>query len=150
MDRHRKGKKVGESANVAAFIAKLDTAIDEVMQTTVADGAKEALQRTAQSEVYSYSPLFYSRRGTAGGIADKRNMETEYGGFTLTIQDVASWQQIYGGSAPGERLAEALASGSARYHFHRAGPRPFHEKAEEEYGALFAADLIGGIRAKGF
>lgn len=141
---------MGESANVAAFIAKLDTAIDEVMQTTVADGSKEALQRAAQSEVYSYSPLFYSRRGTAGGIADKRNMETEYGGFTLTIQDVASWQQIYGGSAPGERLAEALASGSARYHFHRAGPRPFHEKAEKEYGALFAADLIGGLRAKGF
>ena len=39
---------MGESASIAAFAAKLDAAIDEVMQTEVAEGAKKALQEAAR------------------------------------------------------------------------------------------------------
>lgn len=142
---------MGESANVSDFIAKLDAAIDDVMQNEVAEGAKKALQRAAQSEVYSYTPQFYSRRGASGGIADTANMTVDYGNKTLTLQDDAPWQQLYGGTRPGERLAEALASGSARYNFHRAGPRPFHEKAEQDYAVSeFGRDLKLGLMARGF
>ena len=143
---------MGESASIAAFAAKLDAAIVEVMQTEVAEGAKKALQEAAQSEVYGkYTPRFMSRRGAAGGIGDTGNMTVSYGGNTLTITDDAPWQQLWGGKVPGERLAEAIASGSSRYNMHRAGPRPFHEKAEQEYGSGgFARDLMAGLHARGF
>ena len=140
-------------SDLAAFMAKLDAAIDSTMQSEVAEGAKKALRAAAYSEVYgAYSPEFFSRRMDAGGLSDAGQMETSYGGKTLTVQDMASWQQLYGGSAPGTRLAEAIASGSAAYHFHKAGPRPFHEEAEQQFAASgeFGRLLAAGLRAAGF
>lgn len=140
-------------SDLAAFMAKLDAAIDSTMQSEVAEGAKKALRAAAYSEVYGvYSPEFFSRRMDAGGLSDVGQMETSYGGKTLTVQDMASWQQLYGGSVPGTRLAEAIASGSAAYHFHKAGPRPFHEEAEQQFAASgeFGRLLAAGLRAAGF
>ncbi len=140
-------------SDLAAFMAKLDAAIDSTMQSEVAKGAKEALREAAYSEVYgAYTPIFFNRRMDAGGLSDVGQMETSYGGKTLTVQDMASWQQLYGGSAPGTRLAEAIASGSAAYHFHKAGPRPFHEEAEQQFAASgeFGRLLAAGLRAAGF
>ena len=55
-------------ADLAAFVSKLEGAIDETMQTTVAEGAKKALEEAAYTEVYdAYSTEFLSRRGSAGG-----------------------------------------------------------------------------------
>lgn len=140
-------------SDLAAFMAKLDAAIDSAVQNEVAKGAKEALRDAAYSEVYgAYTPIFFNRRMDAGGLSDVGQMETSYGGKTLTVQDMASWQQLYGGSAPGTRLAEAIASGSAAYHFHKAGPRPFHEEAEQQFAASgeFGRLLAAGLRAAGF
>lgn len=140
-------------SDLAAFMAKLDAAIDSAMQSEVAEGAKKALRDAAYSEVYgAYTPIFFNRRMDAGGLSDVGQMETSYGGKTLTVQDMASWQQLYGGSAPGTRLAEAIASGSAAYHFHKAGPRPFHEEAEQQFAASgeFGRLLAAGLRAAGF
>lgn len=140
-------------SDLAAFMAKLDAAIDSTMQSEVAEGAKKALRDAAYSEVYgAYTPIFFNRRMDAGGLSDVGQMETSYGGKTLTVQDMASWQQLYGGSAPGTRLAEAIASGSAAYHFHKAGPRPFHEEAEQQFAASgeFGRLLAAGLRAAGF
>lgn len=140
-------------SDLAAFMAKLDAAIDSTMQSEVAEGAKKALRAAAYSEVYgAYSPEFFSRRMDAGGLSDVGQMETSYGGKTLTVQDMASWQQLYGGSAPGGRLAEAIESGDSRYHFHKAGPRPFHEEAEQQFAASgeFERLLAAGLRAAGF
>ncbi len=143
---------MGESVNIADFLAKLDAAIDQVMQTEVADGAKEALQEAVERNVYgAYAPTFLSRRKAAGGLADTGNMTVQYGGKVLTITDDAPWQQLWGGKVPGERLAEAIASGASQYNMHRAGPRPFHGKAEQEYGSGgFGRDLMAGLRARGF
>ena len=143
---------MGESVNIADFLAKLDAAIDQVMQTEVADGAKEALQEAVERNVYgAYAPTFLSRRKAAGGLADTGNMTVQYGGKVLTITDDAPWQQLWGGKVPGERLAEAIAAGSSRYNFHKAGPRPFHEEAERSYASgRLGADLISGLRARGF
>ena len=140
-------------SDLAAFMAKLDAAIDSTMQSEVAEGAKKALRAAAYSEVYgAYSPEFFSRRMDAGGLSDVGQMETSYGGKTLTVQDMASWQQLYGGSTPGGRLAEAIASGDSRYHFHKAGPRPFHEEAEQQFAGSgeFGRLLAAGLRAAGF
>ena len=140
-------------SDLAAFMAKLDAAIDSAMQNEVAKGAKEALRDAAYGEVYgAYTPIFFNRRMDAGGLSAVGQMETSYGGKTLTVRDRASWQQLYGGSAPGTRLAEAIASGSAAYHFHKAGPRPFHEEAEQQFAASgeFGRLLAAGLRAAGF
>lgn len=144
---------MAEWANVAAFAAALDAAVDGAMQNEVSDGAKEALQDMAYENVYNYQPVeLVSRRGASGGIADIGNMEDSYGGGTLTIEDMATWQQLYGGAVPGERLAEALASGSRSYNFHLAGPRPFHEEAERLYASSgqFESDFWAGLIARGF
>lgn len=58
-----------------------------------------------------------------------------YGGMTLTVTDDAPWQQLWGGAVPGERLAEAIASGDPRYNMGQAGPRPFHQAAEQNFVA---------------
>ena len=89
-------------ADLAAFVSKLEAAIDDTMQGAVAEGAKEALQEAAYRQVYdTYTPQFLSRRGNAGGIADPGNMTVNYGGMTLTITDDAPWQQLWGGTVPG-------------------------------------------------
>ena len=92
-------------ADLAAFVSKLEAAIDDTMQGAVAEGVKEALQEAAYRQVYdTYTPQFLSRRGSAGGIADPGNMTVNYGGMTLTVTDDAPWQQLWGGAVPGERL----------------------------------------------
>ena len=69
-------------ADLAAFVSKLEAAIDDTMQGAVAEGAKEALQEAAYRQVYdTYTPQFLSRRGNAGGIADPGNMTVNYGGM---------------------------------------------------------------------
>ena len=90
--------------------------------------------------------------GNAGGIADPGNMTVNYGGMTLTITDDAPWQQLWGGTVPGERLAEAIASGDSRYNMGKAGPRPFHQEAERQFAGSGEFDrlLAQGLRAHGF
>lgn len=141
------------AADLALFSAKLDAAIDGAMQGPITDGAKQALQEAAEAKVYAaYSPQFVSRRGAGGGIADPGQMTATYGDKLLTITDDAGWQQLYGGKVPGERLAEALAGGSSRYNFHRAGPRPFHSEAERQFAGSGEFDRLLGaaLRAAGF
>lgn len=144
---------MGIAADIAIFKAKLDSAIDSAMQGPILDGAKKQLRAAAYSEVYAaYSPEFYSRRMDGGGLADMSQMESTYGDKTLQIKDMAGWQQLYGGAVPGGRLADAIAEGSSRYYFHRAGARPFHEEAESQFAASgeFERLLASALRAHGF
>lgn len=137
--------------DIAAFVARLDAAIDSAMQGPVLDGAKKQIQDTARSRVYSaYQPQFYSRRMMSGGLMDEGNMQGDYGDKTLTIKDTAGWQQLYGGAYPGEELAEAIAAGSAAYHFQNAGARSFMPEAEQEFKPEFERILGEALRAAGF
>ena len=138
---------------VREFLAKLDAAIDDTMQGPVTDGAKKAIQESTHSNVYgAYSPEFESRRMEGGGIADPGNMTANYGGKTLVITDDAPWQQLYGGTVPGGKLSEAIASGDARYNMGKAGPRPFMSQAEQDYAGSgqFSQDMAAGLRTHGF
>ena len=139
------------ATDIAAFVARLDAAIDSAMQGPVLDGAKKQIQDTARSRVYSsYYPQFYSRRMMSGGLMDEGNMESNYGDKTLMIKDVAGWQQLYGGTYPGEELAEAIATGSPQYHFDKAGARSFMPEAEQEFAPEFERILGSALRAAGF
>lgn len=139
------------AGDIAAFSAKLDAAIDTAMQGPVLQGAKDQIQDTARTNVYSaYQPAFYSRRMMGGGLMDQGNMKHDYRDKTLTIRNETDWQHLYGGRKPGERLAEAIAKGSRSYHFHWAGPRSFMPEAEQAFGPKFESLLGGALRASGF
>lgn len=139
------------AADIAAFSAKLDAAIDEAMQGPVLDGAKEQIQDTARTRVYSaYQPRFYSRRMMSGGLMDEGNLQGDYGNKTLTIKDTAGWQHLYGGAYPGEELAEAIAAGAPQYHFADAGARSFMPEAEQEFKPKFERILGDALRGAGF
>ena len=142
---------MGITADIAAFSAKLDAAIDSAMQGPVLDGAKEAIQKAAFTYVYNaYQPKFYSRRMTGGGLASPGTKTADYGDKTLVIRDKTPWQHLYGGPYPGEELAEAIASGSTRYHFQNAGSRSFMPEAEREFGPEFERIIAAALSAAGF
>lgn len=139
------------AADIAAFVARLDAAIDSAMQGPVLDGAKKQIQDTARSRVYSaYQPQFYSRRMMSGGLMDEGNMRDSYGDKTLLIQNMTGWQHLYGGEYPGEMLVEAIANGDAAYHFQNAGARSFMPEAEQEFKPEFERILGDALRAAGF
>lgn len=139
------------AADIAAFSAKLDAAIDEAMQGPVLDGAKEAIWLSSLQRVYApYTPQFYSRRMSAGGLASEDTKTHDYSDKTLVIRDETPWQQLYPGSSPGEKLAEAIASGSAAYHFENAGPRSFMPEAEQDFAPEFERILGDALRGAGF
>lgn len=142
---------MGITADIAAFSAKLDAAIDSAMQGPVLDGAKEAIQKAAFAYVYNaYQPKFYSRRMSGGGLASEDNLFGAYGDKELTIYNETPWQHLYGGAYPGEDLAEAIASGSARYHFQNAGARSFMPEAERDFGPEFERIIAGALAGAGF
>ena len=137
-------------ADIAAFVARLDSAIDSAMQGPVLDGAKKQIQKTAEERVYSYPPVFDHRRMYGGGLIADENLLSAYGDKELTIYNVASWQHLYGGAYPGEELAEAIAAGSPQYHFGNAGARSFMPEAEQEFKPEFERILGDALRAAGF
>lgn len=142
---------MGITADIAAFSAKLDAAIDSAMQGPVLDGAKEAIQKSAFSNVYSaYSPKFVSRRMSGGGLGDTGEYVGAYGDKELTIHNTTPWQHLYGGAYPGEELAEAIASGSAQYHFQNAGARSWMPEAERDFAPEFERIIAGSLSAAGF
>lgn len=141
---------MGIAADIAIFKAKLDSAIDSAMQGPVLDGAKKQISETALRIVYAYSPEFYSRRMTGGGVADQGNLYGAYGDKELTIYNETPWQHLYGGAYPGAELVDALAEGSAKYNFQKAGSRKFMEEAEKEFKPEFERLLASALRAHGF
>ena len=146
--------------------AKLDKAIENALRNEVAEVVKGALADAAISEVYNaYEPEFLSRRDpvhgggnttaskAGGGITDTANMHVEAVGNTLTVSDDAPYQQLWGGTRPSSpRLAEAIATGDARFHMEKAGPRPFHETAKRKAIDSGEAEkaLIAGLKRQGF
>ena len=136
---------MAELQNVITTVANLENAIEDALRHEVADVVKNAIIMSAYENVYkAYAPEFYSRRWGAGGILDPNSIKIEVHGDTLIASDNAAWQQLWGGSVPGERLAEAIASGDKRFNMQEAGPRPFHQKAKEE--AIYSGAAEDALR----
>lgn len=142
-------------ADIQAFLDKLDLDIDSVMEADEAPAIKKELSDSAFQFVYNaYEPSFYSRRDGNGGILDTMEMEDEYDSYskTLTVEDKAGWQHLWGGRYPEESLSEMLEEGNERFHFENAGPRPFHEPTErymDETG-IFDSILATGLSSRGY
>lgn len=144
---------MGDLDRIISMLPKIDDAIEDALKQEVADVVKKAIVDSARKNVYdAYTPIFYSRRNGAGGILDPNSVKIEAHGSELVAWDAAEWQQLWGGRIPEISLAEALASGSERFNFQRAGPRPFHEQAKEyliQSGELERA-LRQGLARQGY
>lgn len=142
--------------DIAQYSADLDIAIAESMidpNGSVQKGAKKAIKESVENNVYNaYTPKFISRRGDSmmlgGGIMSEDNIMAYAtgNGFTVTMQDLATWQHLYGGAYPDNELAEVVENDG----LYGAPPRPFMQKAEESYEDNFGNDLVKDMELKGF
>lgn len=143
--------------SVEEYRVALDLEIANSMRDpdgAVQRGAKEEIKRQAEIQVYdAYTPKFMSRRGEnsigGGSIVDEDSIvsfSTEKG-FTLTMENLASWQQLYGGTTPNISLADAIQENG----LWGAPPREFMGWAEMYYGyGLFGRNLVSDLELKGF
>lgn len=126
-------------SEVITKLTNIENAVDDALNTEVADVVKDAIVESARTNVYDvYEPKFLHRRNGNGGILDKNAIEIEVRDNKLTAKSTQAgvkgpkgWQQLLGGNVPSGRLAEAIASGEKRFNMNRAGPRPYHEDAEQ-------------------
>lgn len=166
---------MGLSADLAQFSARLDAAVQAVVETRIFRAAQVNIALAVEkcvydNNVYNKQPPAvkhpYERRRSEGGLQDPRNIVMVGGGATVTktpgittieleVQDIAKDED-------GLPVAEIIESGEG-YHWensriykweHEGRPlaRPFHEEAEKmliEDGSVEAA-LRSGLNALGF
>ena len=145
---------MGLHEDILMFRVRLNAAIDNAMQTDVAEAAKRRLADTAQELVYdAYEPAFNDRWYNQGGVLDTTEnvMETNYNpaDLELEIVDNPQWHTEDDEIAAGIPLVEAIERG---VQMGGAGPRPFVAEAEHRFAASgeFSAALMAGLRRKGF
>lgn len=133
-----------------AFVLQLKSAINIALQGNMAGGLREQIRKTAEKNVYSYSPEFYSRRREAGGLIAEENLPAHLSGEQeLTMQNTTGLQNLFGGS-DGSKLTQIVENGDERYHMPYA--REFMEPALDEYisSGEAEADLRESLLAAGF
>lgn len=132
---------------VIASLTRLDEAIRDALANEVADAAREAIRDAAMSEVYSYTPGFYSRRMASGGLIDEANIITTVEGNTLTVDNVTGLQNLWGEGDTG-LLTPIVEAGLSNYNM--PYPRPFMEVAEAALrGGKAAEALARGLARQG-
>lgn len=123
---------MGIMEDYMALRGRMDGAINEALGNGVAEGLKRAIAERAQENVYSYQPLFESRREQAGGTIDPGNMTVNVGHLEMTLDNQTGLQNLFGGNDPSP-LVPIIEEGVAAYHMDKAGPRPFMDEARDEY-----------------
>lgn len=142
------GAGVSIEADIAAFNARLDAAIENTMQTDVLDAAKAEIVNQLNSYTWTMS------RGPETGSEGLRDREQMVGSvwqngdeIILEITDEADFQT--GALNAGDTLDEVVTRGDAAYRMPR--PRPFMGPAEDALGqGAFEQALEKGLRERGF
>lgn len=141
---------MGISADIAAFRAKLNMAIDRAMESNVGAAAVRKIAEAVQTEVYdAYVPKVYVRRKENGGLIDTSpdNIVVSYDSTTKTLR-VADMNRD---NETGRLVAPVVESGKG-YTYKTIPPRPFHKAAEEKMitDGDFEEALAFGLTAQGF
>lgn len=126
----------------------LDTAVENALRDSVADGLKEAIQKKAKESVYSYpaSPsAMYKRREESGGLIDDTTMLTTVEGLTLTLENAAEPQH-----ANGVDLTPIVETGDPAWH--QPFARPFMDEARDDYvdNGNANSDIAKALKSMGF
>ena len=123
---------MGILEDYAAIRARMDSVINEALGNEVAEGLKKAIAKQADESVYSYPPLFESRRMESGGVSSPENMIVNVGHMEMTLDNQTGLQNLFGGNDPSP-LVPIIEEGVEAYHMGRAGARPFMDNARNQY-----------------
>lgn len=137
--------------DIAKYSVDLERSLGDILQNEFLDYVKGEIQLAEEARVYSYEPKFYSRRKEDGGIKDKENMKKDYdyngGVHTLTVTVDAEWQQLWGGTAPSESLADVIQ----HRQMYNAPRRPFQSEAEHYINKSYSQSMLTTIlKSNGF
>lgn len=127
-----------------AIMARLEMAVDDALDTEVAEAARTEMSRQVHERVYdAYTPQDpATRRMDSGGLSDVRNYDARVeAGHMLTVENNTPMQHPDGGN-----LTEIVEQGRTAYRM--PFPRPFVEAAEQAVNAGWA--LAQGLRRNGF
>lgn len=130
-------------------LARLDAAIGSALEIEVSEEAKDCVQEAANEVVYAaYDPKFLSRRMENGGLSDRSNIQTTAAGLTLTVENVAGLQNLWGGNDTSP-LTPIVDAGIPKYHMPFA--RPFMDAAAEKLrSGRASAALRRGLARQGY
>lgn len=143
--------------------AKLEVAIDEVLESSVKDGLLKALQDSVENRVYgAYTPTMYVRREYDGGLIADENFMFIPGDMELNVANIATGNKNYadanGAQWDSGDISDLIEAGIG-YHWIWSDiykdmpyPRPFmHEGLSDYVGSGDAeSDLVTGLNARGF
>lgn len=138
---------MGILADYMQIRARLDSAVSEALQGTMAENLRNFIVQSAYMNVYSYpAQMADLRRYEAGGLIADENLPASVSGTTLTIKNIAGLQDPSDGSP----LAPIVESGNRAYR--QPYPRPFMDEGRDEYvdGGYADIDLAEALRAAGF
>jgi len=142
---------MGLREDVAMAEAKLNLAIQQVMEGQVADLARDAMTQAVETEVYdAYTPIKYQRRRSRdGGLQDTTVMAQHYDPVTRTL----TLENLSRDNRSGRLIPPLIEEGKG-YRMHQQDapfPRPFHAEAERLMGeGLFEDGLADGLARMGY
>lgn len=136
-------------ARYEALQQKLETAVDQALESEVAETVKDIMEEKLESVVYSYQATpeaMAVRRYANGGLQSRENMNSRVEeSHTLVVENVAPLQ----GTPTGRALSDVVNDGDSNYR--QPGPRPFVTETETEAissGRALSA-LMNGLKMRG-
>lgn len=130
--------------NINDLFKYVENKTKDAMKTEVADTAKSAMSEAVNKDVYDvYDPVWYTRRGTNGGLSDTEN---------YTVHEIQDGIEITndtpldnGGMSP--RLDDIICNGLGKQPF----PRDFYKGTSDilERSDDLRAALKEGLKARG-
>lgn len=130
--------------NINDLFKYVEKKTQDAMKTEVADTAKSAMSQAVNIDVYDvYDPVWYTRRGTNGGLSDTEN---------YTVHEIQDGIEITndtpldnGGMSP--RLDDIICNGLGKQPF----PRDFYKETTDilERSDDLRAALKEGLKARG-
>ena len=131
------------------LLRRVESAVDQVLETEVAETVKDVMENQLEHQVYSYeasAQAMATRRLDAGGLLDRQGMasrvEAEH---TLIVENTAPFQ---GSPVDYTTLNDVVERGEAA--FRQPGPRPFVAGTQEQAVAPARTALLDGLRRQGF
>ena len=135
-------------ATFQKYQQQVETAVDEILETEVAETVKDIMEEKLSSVVYSYPATenaMAMRRYANGGLQDRSNMQSRVeADHTLIVENDAPLQ----GTPTGDALSDVVNAGYSNYKQPYA--RQFVQSTEQEAASgRVAADIMSGLQRRG-
>lgn len=124
--------------NLKSFESYLNKELKNILQNDIADKVDDIIKAHIKSDVYSYSPKWYSRRGL---MASGGNLVHQMTGLSLLVTDETPGNTpVFPGRTPsGTDLSYIINTGlqGNRYGMWRSAfPRPYIDNAQKDVDTM--------------